>query len=349
MSLLQLHQIDGFIKTLYDSSSSEEWVNILATDKRISHLIKDWNTWLKTCINDDVILKLPFSDIDVEYLNSPIVDSFYKYVTRKRLSWSGCFVNVCTQGNLDLAQWIITNKSYCKYSVKYAFREAIQSGQLLIIQWLCELYSWILPTYVNRTRHDMGTHFKRACKYGHLHIAKWIVDSVGSYITITDYRDAWRSACRNNYLEIAKWIYGVCRDLLNEDIVKLTTFVCEICSKSNLEIVQWMLSLPNIPENRLGHFRNACFNSVEVIRYVVNLYNFDTNMIYSEMKYFNLLKPKKPEVIKWVLSLDYTNEQLLVIIKEIELYVTYTDVQIDDDVLNYLLAFIEDYYKLQTT
>ena len=113
---------------------------------------------------------------------------------------------------------IINNKLYQLWIYLYDYDKKnkikfIEKHESLFIN-ACKINK--LPKYLFLTFPDINIHawdeaaFKRSCKFGHLEVAKWLIElgelSHDPVNIHADYEYAFRQSCHNDHLEVAKWL-----------------------------------------------------------------------------------------------------------------------------------------------
>ena len=90
---------------------------------------------------------------------------------------------------------------------------------------------------------DNNYAFCCACEYGHLEVAKWLVDTFGLTINNVRSKDnfAFRLTCENGHLEVAKWL--VDKFGLNiADVKSQNNYAfCSACENGHLNIMQFLI------------------------------------------------------------------------------------------------------------
>ena len=81
------------------------------------------------------------------------------------------FLQACENGQLDIAQWLLTFKHDINISAKkeYAFRKACKNGHLNVAQWLLN----IKPAINISAKNEYA--FRKACKNEHLELVQWFL------------------------------------------------------------------------------------------------------------------------------------------------------------------------------
>jgi ankyrin repeat protein len=99
--------------------------------------------------------------------------------------------------------------------------------------------------------------FRNACYYGHLEVAKWLLQVKPDINNSFNNEMAFRCACVKGHLEVAKWLLQVKLDI-NNSYQSAFHLACEY---GHLEVAQWLLSMkPDINMSVYNHyaFRTAC-------------------------------------------------------------------------------------------
>lgn len=223
--------LDGLIPAYLESLTEGE-----EPDATIEDLIDRWEKWKKRQleVKDDILTYLPFSEDEIEYLNSRILDGLmYAFQTSNRspriefgthlpeihyVSYSmgdtpakGIHFNdmtrvVCESGYLETCRWLYTNLRvhpdwYYIYNIP--FELACANGHLKIAQWMCRN----LPNI--NVHADNEYAFRYACINGHLETAKWLLE----HFPTINYRilDDWAFCVSswNGHIEVVKWLFDL--------------------------------------------------------------------------------------------------------------------------------------------
>ena len=113
------------------------------------------------------------------------------------------FVDLCMDGRLLDAQWVLNHANICMEDVEGAFHYACEHGHLDVAQWLHSI--GCIDVHERRTVIGEGISFLFACEMGNLNMAQWLY-SLG---TISVVIDGFKVACRHGHLEMAQWLYGL--------------------------------------------------------------------------------------------------------------------------------------------
>ena len=219
------------------------------------------------------------------------------------------FIEACGKGDLKKAKEIFEKGNINIYADnECAFRWACENGHLEVAKWLIEISetklicgSSAIASQVDsdpRSRSRIidihacdENAFRYACWYGHLHIAKWLLEiSVEKKFGIINIHTcnefAFRYACCRNHFEVAKWLIEISETTFHElGIINIHIFNEEpfrwVCVHSYLEIAKWLLYISK--EKGLGDidiyvkneelFRTLCvYNNLKIARWLLTLY-----------------------------------------------------------------------------
>ena len=132
-------------------------------------------------------------------------------------------------------------------SLEKRFINLINSGDLLAIQ---EMYY----NQINNILVDYDMIFIRTCKYGHLEVAKWLLEIKPDINISTENDSAFICACISGNLEIPKWLLEIKPDIYFNG--EMSFLAC--CEKDNLEIAIWLLEIK--PTIDISVKNNYAFN-----------------------------------------------------------------------------------------
>jgi hypothetical protein len=142
---------------------------------------------------------------------------------------------------------------------KCAFRYACKYGHLEIVQWLVETFG--LTT--EDVKSDNNLAFQWACGYGHLEVAQWLVrtfDLTAEDIRNDNYVFGW--ACFDRYLKIAQWLVETFK-LTAEDVRSDSTFQWA-CEFGHLEIAQWLVETFKLTVKDIRSLDNYAFQLAHI-------------------------------------------------------------------------------------
>lgn len=223
----------GFLFELFSYTQTE--VNdLLESDNNLKLLVQKWNRWKEQIQDKSLIIPLPFTEIEINYLNSPIIDDLVAIIREGCLSPNDAFSDTCYNGYFEVAKWLIT--IFPNISLNdWEFSGICSKGYLEIAKWLITIF----PNINVRELDD--TAFRIACDRGHLKVAQWLKSSFPdiNHRAVDDY--AFRTACENGHLEVAQWLKTTFPDInhrAGDDYAfKLA------CKRGHREVVQWLIEL----------------------------------------------------------------------------------------------------------
>lgn len=168
------------------------WDEICKANPDIPCYVSKWDQWLAECKETRMIEDLPFTDKELEYLNSPlldglkelhdldVVDAYENASTPSVITWIwsnfreierrasriSLISNLCREGHLETLKWI-----HSKYSRLYVPKEAVINAcfnhHFEVVKWLYEIYPqqvWLMEA------------FGRVCVQNELTVAKFLLE-----------------------------------------------------------------------------------------------------------------------------------------------------------------------------
>lgn len=223
LNLVEIHRqmvtrkcdLDGLIPAYLESLTEGE-----EPDATIEDLIDRWEKWKDKQFQaqDNILTFLPFSEDEINYLNSRILDgltsAFKITVTTEiydRISDGGIHFNVlgrvvCQEGYLETCRWLYLDFRFgphWAYSYNVPFELACENGHLEI----AKLLHRNLPNI--NVHADNEYAFRYACINGHLETAQWLLQ----HFPTIDYRilDDWAFCVSswNGHIEVVKWLFDL--------------------------------------------------------------------------------------------------------------------------------------------
>lgn len=183
------------------------WDEICQANPDIPIYVAKWDRWLAECKETRMIEELPFTDKELEYLNSPLLDglkelhdldvvdayecaSTYLVITwisstfrevERRASRVSLMNNLCREGHLETLKMF--HETYPRvHLTREGFIEACRSGKYEVVKWLYETFDcsfgyWLLQA------------FGQACSRGELELAKMLLEVDRN--RIVEYYSSW--------------------------------------------------------------------------------------------------------------------------------------------------------------
>lgn len=126
--------------------------------------------------------------------------------------------------------------------------------------------------------------FVKACKFGHIHVCKYIVskDHHNRLETYMENNDAFVKCCLNGQLEIAKWLDQLvtCPQRPHTCGSITQTFI-KCCYRGQINVAKWLYQSKPTIKNDLYHdvfFANCCEKGkLEIVKWL-----YQSDLIYSE-------------------------------------------------------------------
>ena len=245
------------------------------------------------------------------------------------------FMNVCGNGHLEVAKWLL--KSDPSIDIHFrndgAFNLACTYGRLEVAKWL-----WQLDLNVDLHANNDNA-FEKACENGHLEIAEWLlqldlnpdvqveeefISKEGSVseenlkLAICLYKsnpnidihendgNAFKSACINGHLEPAKWLYQLDSNI---DIHANNEYIFRhVCDLGHLELAMWLLKLDpttiNIHAKNEYAFIETCGSGH--LKTAKWLWQLDSNIgiVALNSAFLGACEGNSLKVAKWLWKLD---------------------------------------------
>lgn len=293
---------DGLLESLREGCKDyNEWNTFLEENKNVKQLVEKWYVWLssipETVDEKFVIPKLPFSESEMDYLNSTFIHSLHS--VEDTLPIRHTWRIACIKGCLNIVEWLFT-----KYQDildnrgvnSNIFMLTAIKGHTCILKYLVENN---LVTLENRT---INTSLYYACKEGYLDTAKWIFETYRLGNLSTDWvRKIFLTTCEENHLNVSRWLYSVFHTRVWTD-KRLFSNVCRLgllemaqwlyqtfefntrinlilgaCRSGQFEVVQWLVN--DVFENRLDKqmltkiFITSCYhNQIDIAKWITSKY-----------------------------------------------------------------------------
>lgn len=111
-------------------------------------------------------------------------------------------LTACERGDLETIQLIATrNFSYVVAGINLYFVNACTFGHLHIAKYLLQLKPDLDVCLL------LNTPAKTACENGQLHVVEWLLETNPNIIHISKHWTTFMFACINNHLHVAKWLF----------------------------------------------------------------------------------------------------------------------------------------------
>lgn len=182
------HLLDGLVATLKEEYD-QEWNR----DEKIRDLMYRWNRYADDFASTRKILELPFSNDEINYLNSRFLDSLYLVEGYRK---SKAFIKLCKHGYLPALKWVYERFVLGEHEIDTGLIQASRHGHLDVVKWIRE----VDPNW--GSFHGMVHAIRNACEGGHLEVVQLLAEaSTHHNPTFVFY-----TACEHGHLEIAKWL-----------------------------------------------------------------------------------------------------------------------------------------------
>lgn len=265
-------------------------------DPIVEDLIRRWNQWKKSVRQSlnkcTFIPNLSFSDSEIEYLNSKLLDQLKQMLTNRNIILDDAFRVACGCGYLETAQWILKTYPHLDHRAgsslfhrvgdERAFYDACVGGHLKVVKWLMEIFLDIDP--FNNLRNYICS-FGRACVHGHLDVAQWVYHQKKELAK--NYRgyfrfDLWHIfelVCGDGHLGVAQWMYSTFitlpYDPLDPDSPQFA--FTNACRNGHISVAEWLRSTFTIlPEFRCYgkpvFVQTAGWGQLDVIKWLISAF-----------------------------------------------------------------------------
>ena len=145
--------------------------------------------------------------------------------------------------------------------------------------------------------------FRRACRSGHLHVARWLVETLGGVDVHFGKDEAFRDACFFGHLEVAQWLVGQGGVDVN---AKEGQAFYVACTRGHLRVAQWLASVPSLcslPHWVSSTVMNVCRNGhLEVLQWLVAAGIVDLLHRRSDSAFMNACYGGCLDVAQWLFA-----------------------------------------------
>ena len=270
MDLQLLRGSVGVYKFIYDRYYDDvPWMKVVqyptTSNKNIDELNTErWDRPLKIKVNFSHFLHNEY-DMIIDPTQLIINETEYKHLRAFRFlifkyfvqsarrnqipSHGDIFQTICAHGHLHTVQLFVRMVPYdFALKVDGAFRKACQYGHLPVAMWLVKVFPSIKDD-INYIRV-----YNETCQRGHLHVAKWLVRT----FTLTPYQDihkrVFEEACRRGHVHMAKWLARTF------SVVDYTEFILHwVYEGGHFQVAKWLArAFPNTDHK--DFFSTACRN-----------------------------------------------------------------------------------------
>jgi hypothetical protein len=184
------------------------------------------------------------------------------------------FTYLCKYGFLEEAQY--RGEVFCLKpdDIFLGFLYACKGGSLHIIKWLYSNFE------VDFDR-QWDSPLLRAIEYGHVEVAKWLIEKSQEPVTPSRVKFLLEFACKHRNLSMVQWIFSLYENFGPNTAWYFSAF-SYACKHQNIEIAQWLFSQGNIDIHRDcdAVFREACFvGNLELARWLCSLVDIDIHAV----------------------------------------------------------------------
>lgn len=187
-----------------------------------------------------------------------LFDEIYEVAGNPVTLGTAAFRTACAEGRLHVVQWLHSHVPTLdmRYLGYWPLDSACTFGHIDVIQWLLDPGLCLLRDE-DRVRVHRQT-LLRACRYAHLHIARWLhatfaFDNAGGL-----FNEALNDACAAGQLEVAQWLLLEVIDVTDRD---LDSAFKEACAKNQLDVAKWLLTF--VPPPAVSAFIHASDDLLE--------------------------------------------------------------------------------------
>lgn len=222
------------------------------------------------------------------------------------------FGNVCSNGHLEVAQWLYSlhsdiiidsdpkfdENNKCDFTVNgYLFERVCSNGHLEMAQWI---YS-VIPNIIYKVSKDENkkifnfSFFEMACGGGHLEIAKWLYSLVHNFdILGEEYEDSnvITFVSESDQLNILKWMFSINKSRM---IREITDIIYISSNYGSIKILNWLLKIEKsqiIRESQNILQNGIIMNKMNVVEWILEI-KPDVSISKNENKLFHHVCKKK--------------------------------------------------------
>ncbi len=215
------------------------------------------------------------------------------------------FQFACKNGYMDIVEWIMSVNpgTDIKKRREYVFTYACRAANLETIKWfyseLLEIHGIELNInicdYGYEGEEKKGKNFVDACTYGHLELAKWLLEKVPRSDFEENYgpiiKKALEKTCENGHIEVIEWLQFI-RPVYVSDLSfnQYYRILKNISNDGNIEMIKWLFEKDSdlkeeFMEDIESIFENAC--EYKNLDYAKWLYSMKPDMDITMKKSFN--------------------------------------------------------------
>jgi hypothetical protein len=241
------------------------------------------------------------------------------------------FQFACKNGYMDIVEWIMSVNPDTDITKRkeYVFTYACRSGKIEAMKWL---YFELLDIYdieidVNiydggyGIKKEIGENFVDACTFGHLDVAKWLLEKVSRSDFEKNYgpiiNKALERTCENGHLEVAQWLHLI-RPVYVADLsfYQYYEIFKNACIYGNIEIVKWLFEkdselkeefmedIESIFENVCKQYNLNCAKWLYSMKPDMDITMNNHSIFRSLCKTFYWKQREESlEIIKWIISM----------------------------------------------
>lgn len=180
------------------------------------------------------------------------------------------FPSVSRSRMFAVAKYIIRNTTddlFEHYSKEYCFGTVCRYGHLRLAKYFVDTF----PDTDIHWHNEFA--FRYACKNNHIKIVKWLTKKYPTIYVHAKRESAFRKACKTNSFAIIKWLLQnypkINRNVRNDQAFR------RLCKNGDLRLIKWFVQkYPNIDQKTVVRtFQNACIkNKLRVAKYLEQEY-----------------------------------------------------------------------------
>lgn len=224
--------VGGLLSTLNDEFNDTN-INLKLTD-----LSKKWETWVDELKKAEIIQPLPFTQVELEYLNSPLLDEL------TRLEHIINLIDNTSQTLKDKWNQYFHIPSPCNFQVFNNTELEILQDIGLFIRYRVGLdtFNIVRPFSSSNTR-SVSYLRKLMCLHGYEHVIKFIHNLFPDKFDNLSFIYICSSSCfRKMSIAFIQWFHENCVDVSTMTIKYISKILEQTCRFGNLQLAKYLYS-----------------------------------------------------------------------------------------------------------